>query len=214
MELLTQTSHLWLFAVLVFGIVVLPGMDMAFVLGTTLTDGLKGGFAALVGVILGGMVHTVMASLGVGLVVQEFPQLFNGLLIAGALYLIWIGVQLMQIRSGMEAVHAEASRPWTTALWRGVMSCLLNPKAYLFMVAVFPQFVRAEYGSIAVQATLLGGITALTQLLVYGAVAVAGRQLQQRLKGSGQAQVWLARAVGMVLIAGALISMWQGWRSA
>lgn len=212
MELLTQTSHLWLFSALVFGIIVLPGMDMAFVLGTTLTNGIKGGIAALSGVVLGGIAHTVMASLGVGLILRQFPQLFNVLLLAGAFYLIWISVQLFQMREGMESIQAQATRSFARSLWRGMATCLLNPKAYLFMVAIFPQFVREEYGSIALQTLILGGIIAIIQVLIYGAVALAAHQVKQGLQGSGHKQVMLARAVGVMLAAGAVVSLWQGWR--
>ena len=63
---LTQTTQLWLFFVLVLGIIALPGMDMAFVLGSTLVDGRRGGLAALAGIVAGGVAHTAMAALGVG----------------------------------------------------------------------------------------------------------------------------------------------------
>eukprot|EP01041_Mallomonas_annulata_P022129 gene22129-42362_t len=78
-------EHLWLYAVLVAGIVVLPGMDMAFVLASTLVDGRRSGAAAVAGIVLGGMVHVAMGALGVGLLLQHFPLAFNALLLAGSL---------------------------------------------------------------------------------------------------------------------------------
>jgi hypothetical protein len=69
---------LWMFAVLVFGIIVLPGMDIAFVLSSALVDGRRAGFAAVAGLVLGGMVHVAMGSIGVGLVLQHAPRAFNG----------------------------------------------------------------------------------------------------------------------------------------
>ena len=58
---------LWLFALLVFGIIAVPGMDMAFVLSSALADGRRGGFAALAGIVTGGFAHVLMGALGVGL---------------------------------------------------------------------------------------------------------------------------------------------------
>ena len=70
---------------LVLGIIALPGMDMAFVLGSTLVDGRRGGLAALAGIVAGGVAHTAMAALGVGLVLRAVPALLTLMLVAGAL---------------------------------------------------------------------------------------------------------------------------------
>ena len=72
---LAHASQLWLFFVLVLGIIVLPGMDMAFVLGSSLVDGLKGGVAALSGVVVGGMVHTAMIPRGDSVSLTELKVL-------------------------------------------------------------------------------------------------------------------------------------------
>ena len=211
---LAHTAHLWLFFLLVFGIIALPGLDMAFVLGSTLVDGLKGGLAALAGVVTGGVVHTVMAGLGVGLALQALPQLFNALLSAGALYLAWIGWQLVRGAAALGEVSAAPSRPWPTTFRRGLLTCLLNPKAYLFMVAVFPQFVRPEYGSLAAQAVAMGAIIAATQFAVYGAVALGGVHVKTWLRGSGRAQVLAGQGLGGLLVLGGVWTLWQGWQTA
>ena len=73
-------EQLWLFALLVFGIVALPGMDMAFVLSSTLADGRRGGFAALAGIVAGGIAHTAMGTLGIGLLqapVNHLARLYS-----------------------------------------------------------------------------------------------------------------------------------------
>ena len=99
-----------------------------------------------------------------------------------------------------------------TAFVRGMAVCLMNPKAYLFMLAVFPQFVRPEYGPIAVQAAVLGAMTAAVQTVVYGAVALAASRARGWLAGSGRSQVILARAIGPLLMSGAVWSAWSAWR--
>lgn len=206
---LAHTGHLWLFFVLVFGIIALPGLDMAFVLGSTLVDGFKGGLAALAGVVVGGVVHTAMAGLGVGLALQALPQVFNAMLGAGALYLAWIGWQLVHGATALGDVSAAPSRSWSATFRRGLITCLLNPKAYLFMVAVFPQFVRPEYGSLAVQAVAMGAIIAATQFAVYGAVALGGVRVRAWLRGSGRAQVLAGQSLGWLLVMGGVWTLWQ-----
>ena len=210
---LAHTAHLWFFFVLVLGIIALPGMDMAFVLGSTLVNGLRGGLAAIAGVVVGGAAHTAMAGLGVGLVLQAVPGLMRLLLIAGALYLVWIGVSLVRGAGALGDVGAAPSRPLAATFRQGLLTCLLNPKAYLFMVAVFPQFVRPELGAVAVQALVMGLIIAATQLVVYGAVALGGARARSWLRGSGRAQVRAGQAVGGLLVVGGAWMLCQGWQA-
>jgi threonine/homoserine/homoserine lactone efflux protein len=208
---LAHTSQLWLFFVLVLGIIVLPGMDMAFVLGSTLVDGFKGGVAALAGIVAGGVAHTAMAALGVGLALQTVPQLLTVMLVAGALYLGWIGWSLLRGASALGEVRDQAPRPWGATFRRGLLTCLLNPKAYLFMIAVYPQFARPEHGSMAVQAVAMGALIALTQAAVYGAVALGAVRVKAWLRGSGRAQVLAGQSVGGVLLLGAAWSLVQAF---
>lgn len=209
---LTQTSHFWLYFVLVAGIIVLPGMDMAFVMASTLVDGRKAGAAAVAGIVAGGLIHVAMGALGVGLLLLSAPRLFNALLLAGALYVAWIGWSLMRGARALDEAPAQASRRQWSTFVRAVLTCLLNPKAYVFMLAVFPQFLRTEYGSIVAQAILLAVITSLTQALVYGGVAAGAGRLRAWLRGNAPAQIRLGRSVGVVLLLVAAWTAWQGWQ--
>lgn len=208
--ILPDLSHLWLFFVLVLGIIALPGMDMAFVLGSTLANGRPGGAAALAGIVVGGVAHTAMAALGVGLLMQSVPGLFTLMLVAGALYLGWIGWSLVRGASALGEVGASRSRPAAASFRQGLLTCLLNPKAYLFMVAVFPQFARADLGPVLPQAVAMGAIVAATQMVVYGLIVLGADRAQAALRGSGRAQVGAMRGVGFVLMGGAAWMLWQG----
>lgn len=208
---LVQTHHLWLYFVLVAGIIVLPGMDMAFVLASSLVDGRRGGAAAVAGIVAGGMVHVVVSGFGMGLVLLSAPRLFNALLLAGTLYVAWMGWGLIRGATALATVHIGAPRPAWSTFARAALTCLLNPKAYVFMLAVFPQFVRAEYGSLVGQFAWLGAITSFTQVLVYGAVVLASVRLRGWLLANGHAQGMLGRAVGALLLLVAGWTAWQGW---
>ena len=89
---MTHYAQLWLFFALVFGVVILPGLDMAYIMGSALSGGRRAGFAALGGVVIGGACHVVMTGLGVSVLLRTVPGAFNALLVAGALYIAWIGV--------------------------------------------------------------------------------------------------------------------------
>jgi threonine/homoserine/homoserine lactone efflux protein len=210
---MSHAESLLLFAGLVFGIIVLPGLDMAYVMGSSLAAGRKHGLAAVGGVVAGGICHVAMATLGIGVLLKVVPGAFNALLLAGSLYIAWIGLSLLRARSafGMNTVPATESA-WIT-FRRGALTCLLNPKAYLFMLAVFPQFLRAEYGPLWLQAMLLWSIIAITQAGVYGSIAIAAARVRGLLLCRPAAGMVAARAMGGVLLAAALFTAVEGWRS-
>ncbi len=209
---LTQTSHWWVFFALVFGIIMLPGLDMAFVMASALVGGRKAGWAAVAGITAGGMLHVLMGVIGVGVVIKTLPQLFNAMLLAGSAYIGWMGWSLLRGASALGEVHEAAPRSAASIFGRAAATSLVNPKAYVFMLAVFPQFLRAEYGPLAPQALGLGAIIAATQVAVYGTVAVGASGLRSWLGANQQAQVQLGQGIGVLLIFGALWSGWQGWR--
>src|SRR5258705_13029675 len=100
---------LWLFFVLVFGIIVLPGMDMAFVAGSALTSGLRGGLMAVSGIVAAGMVHTAVGASGFAALMLWWPAAFNVLLVAGATYMVWIGVSLWRTSRTVSASGSAAA---------------------------------------------------------------------------------------------------------
>ena len=209
---LAQTSHLWLFFVLVLGIVVMPGMDMAYVMASSLVGGRKAGFFAVGGIVAGGMLHVLMGVLGVGVLLKTFPQAFNVMLLAGSLYIAWIGWSLFRGASALDEVTDASPKTMTATFGRAFVTCLLNPKAYVFMLAIFPQFIRKEYGSIAVQALALGGIIALTQILVYGAIVFGADGMRMWLRANKTGQIRLGQTIGVVLIAAAIWTGRQAWQ--
>ncbi len=214
MELLglTQTAHLWFYFVLVFGIIVLPGVDMAYVIGSALTGGNMSGLAAVAGITVGGVCHTLMGFLGIGVLLQVYPAAFNVLLFAGAVYVGWIGWSLIRDAASLSDVVEVAPTPLAITFGRGAMTCLMNPKAYLFTLAVMPQFVRPEYGAFVPQVIMIGVITAATQLAVYGAIALGASRLRHGLCKNQTTQLRLGQTVGAILIATALWTAMQSWR--
>lgn len=203
-------DNLWIFALLVLGIIAMPGVDMAFVLSSSLVDGRRAGAAAVAGLVAGGGVHVVMDALGVGLLLRMWPAAFKLLLVAGALYVGWLGWQLWRRPSALTGIDTATSRRAADTFGRAMVTCLLNPKAYLFMVAVFPQFI-APGQSVLAQSMMLGAIIAATQLWVYGAVAWSAGSLRAKLLRAPSAQRVLGRCVAVLLLATAAGTLLRGW---
>jgi threonine/homoserine/homoserine lactone efflux protein len=208
-----HTAHLWLFFVMVFGVVLLPGLDMAYVMASALMGGRRIGLVATAGVIAGGICHVAMGALGIMAVLRLVPAAFNGVLLAGALYIAWIGWSLLRSRGTLGELPLQSRQHSKLATFRqGMLTCLLNPKAYLFMLAVFPQFIKPEYGALWVQAVVMGLIIAVTQAGVYGGMALAGDRVRSWLASRPGADALLARLVGGLLVATAVFTAYEGWR--
>ncbi|NUO71109.1 MAG: LysE family translocator [Frateuria sp.] len=203
---------LWLFALLSLGIMVVPGMDMAFVLSSALVDGRRAGFVAVGGMVAAAAVHVAMGALGIGVLLRVAPAAFNALLAAGALYVGWIGWSLLRSKIALTASEGGRARGLDRIFGQAALTCLLNPKAYLFTLAVFPQVLRPERGSMLGQAVAMWAIVASAQLAVYGAVAVGAASVRDTLAERPEAQWKLVRAVGMLLLAVAAWTLVHAWR--
>src|SRR4051812_33095494 len=101
---------LWLYTLLVFGVIAMPGVDMAFVLSSTLAGGRRSGLAAVAGLVAGSLAHIVMGALGVGLLLRAWPAAYSLLLAAGALYLAWIASTIWRHAGALAQVPVGARR--------------------------------------------------------------------------------------------------------
>ena len=214
-----EYTDLWLFFVLVFGVIALPGMDMAFVAGSTLTSGWRGGTAAVAGVVAGGLVHVVVGATGVATLLLIWPAAFNALLLAGAAYMAWIGWTLLRASAhtptepgGADAGPATPARSHHATFGRAMLTCLLNPKAYAFMLAVFPAFMAGPGQALLPRVIVMGSIIAATQVLVYGTVAALVLGARKWAGGGPGLQRWALRSVGLLLIGGAVLAVLLAWR--
>lgn len=206
---MTEYAHLWLYFLMVFGIIVLPGMDMAFVLASSLAGGRQAGMFAVAGIVFGGICHVAAGALGVGLLFKWVPGLMDAMLVVGALYIGWIGISLIRSNPGAASANDPpiiAQRGAWATFRQAAFTCLMNPKAYLFMLAIFPQFLREQYGPVWIQAVVLGAITAVTQIAVYGGMALAAGGARVWLRDRPAAGVFVARAAGAMLLAGAAVT--------
>ncbi|MFY2556423.1 LysE family translocator [Corallococcus terminator] len=208
---MTQTSHLWLFFVLVFGIVILPGLDMAFVLASSLVGGRRAGLSAVGGIIAGAACHVLVGATGVAVLLTVMPAAFNVLLWVGALYVAWMGLSLVR-SPGAFSASSQGQRSALATFRQGALTNLLNPKAYVFMLAVFPQFLRPEYGPLWLQAVVLGAIIALTQAAVYGAIALVADRARGWLESRPSASARVGQAVGGLMMLAAVVTAIEGWR--
>jgi threonine/homoserine/homoserine lactone efflux protein len=206
------TTALWLYFVLLVGIIVVPGMDMFFVLANALAGGRQAGLAATAGIMLGGVCHTLFGTVFVVGLSSLVPAISTAMLLAGSLYMLWIGLSLVRSTIEVHSVAKAARRPTLAIFLQGLATCILNPKAWLFVLAVFPQFMKPEYGPIALQALVMGTMTVTVQMAVYGGLALAAGKSREALTGHPSATVWIGRGAGVLLMAAAVFALWEALR--
>ena len=205
-----HAENLWLFFILLLGIIIVPGMDMLFVLANSLTGGSNRGLAATGGIMLGGAVHALNGAIGIGLLMHFVPILFKPQLIAGGVYIAFIGYTLMRSSITVGGEGPAGSRSAWKAFRQGAVTCLINPKAYLFIFAVYPQFLKPDYGPLWIQAVIMGAMTVATQFAVYGGLAVTAGRSRDLLIANPRATAFAGRAAGLLLVAVSVFTVWEG----
>jgi len=208
---MTYIENLWLFFLLLTGIIVVPGMDMMFVLANALTGGRRKGLAATLGLMVGGACHTLFGMVAVAGLSKLIPAVSGAMLMIGSAYMIWIGVTLARSAIVIGAVEGEADRSTGKVFVQGIVTCLLNPKAWLFILAVYPQFMTPAYGPLAPQALVMGVMTVAVQFVVYGGLALAAARGRDGLIANPALTIWVGRVAGLLLVAIAAYTLLRGW---
>ncbi|MCZ8180102.1 MAG: LysE family translocator [Rhizobium sp.] len=210
---MSYAENLWLFTLLLAGIIIVPGMDMIFVIANGLTGGRRAGIAATSGIMLGGAFHTLFGTVAVTALSTLVPQLAGPMLVIGSAYMIWIGYTLAKSAIVIDGIEASKLHRTARIFTQGLITCLLNPKAWAFILAVYPQFMRPEYGPFWQQALVMGALTMVLQALVYGGLAVAAARGRDALVAKPDVTIWIGRAAGWLLVAVAVLMLVEGWRS-
>ncbi len=204
-------ANLWLFFVLLVGIILVPGMDMMFVLANALTRGRRAGLAATLGLMVGGVCHTLFGTVAVAGLSRLMPTVYGPMLMIGSAYMVWIGISLIRSSIVIDAVGDEAVRSSRAVFVQGIVTCLLNPKAWLFILAVYPQFMSHAYGPLWPQASVMGAMTISVQFIVYGALAVAASRGRDALISNPTLTIWVGRGAGLLLVTIACFTLLRGW---
>ncbi len=164
------------FAVTAIVLVAIPGPNMLFILGRGLDQGPRAAFAAAIGVELGTLVHVLGTVVGLAALIAASPVAFSVLKYAGAAYLFYLAIKVLRSRS---APAVEAVREHQVSLTRlageAAMVNILNPKVALFFLALLPQYIDPERGSIGSQTLVLGLLffaIALIMDLAYATLSV------------------------------------------
>src|SRR5262245_14434923 len=184
---------LWLFAVSSLLLAITPGPDTLYIVGRTTAQGTKAGVVAALGVGAGILVHTAAAAIGISALLAASAAAFLVLKLAGAAYLVYIGLSLVwsSLRSATKIAAAPiCPAPLSVVFRQGFLSNVLNPKVALFFVAFLPQFVDADASSSAASLLFLGVLFNLVGTLWNVGVACAAAFLAEPLRRRPGVGTW------------------------
>ncbi len=181
-------STLALFAVACLALTASPGPDMLLIATRSASQGKVSGFATLAGIQVGTYCHALAAALGLSQLFLVVPVAYDVVRYAGAAYLLWLAWKTFRSDGTVFAPATAAGRRHSIgAMFRqGLLTNLLNPKMALFVLALFPQFVQPDAGSVALQIMVLATVLNLFGIVVNGIVILMASQLGRLFAGSGR----------------------------
>lgn len=174
-----------------------PGPDFALVTRHALTGSRKAALLASLGISAALLIHVTYCSLGIALLLKESPILFRIIQISGSCYLAYLGIRLLLSSKGSQSI---VEPPAAQAFTSGFLTNLLNPKATLFIMSIFTQFVKpgtlpllqAVYG-LVIAATSFAWFCSLSFLITHSAFQPYFARFQTVLiKGMGVVLIVLA----------------------
>ncbi|HEY3481164.1 MAG TPA: LysE family translocator [Streptomyces sp.] len=170
------------FAAMSLVLVLIPGPSVLFVLGRALALGRRAALGSVLGNTVGGYVLVVAVSIGLGEVVARSVAVFVALKLAGAAYLVFLGIKAFRHRGALSMTGVGdddvPDRGDARTLWEGFVVGVTNPKTMVFFAAVLPQFVNRDAGRVHEQMLLLGLVFTVIALVcdsVWALTASAAR---------------------------------------
>lgn len=183
---MVPVTNLVAFLVAAVALIVIPGPGVLFVIGRALSYGRRAALLSVLGHSLGVLGVMVLVAAGLGTLLAASAIALAIVKFAGALYLIYLGVQAIRDRRALREAFQARAEPVGTgrALRQSILVGVTNPKAIIFFSAVLPQFVAPHAGPVPVQMLILG--------LLFIAVALVSDSVWALAAGS--AREWFARS--------------------
>ncbi|MEU4421386.1 leucine efflux protein LeuE [Actinoplanes sp. NPDC024001] len=200
-------TDFWTYVLGVVAIILLPGPNSIFVLSVGARRGVRAGYQAACGVFIGDAVLMILSATGVSSLLGTYPPLFLVLKYAGAVYLSWVGVNIIRSAWKRWRHRSEAAPPDMGELpgmrhpfRRAAVISLLNPKAILFFVSFFIQFVEPGYPHPALSFLVLGTVVQFFSVLYLSALIFGGRFLAGQFRERRRLAAGATTGVGALFV--------------
>jgi threonine/homoserine/homoserine lactone efflux protein len=197
-----STAHLLAFTLTSFVLIAIPGPSVLFAVSRAIALGRVAGVATVAGNTVGAFTQVVAVAFGIGPLVERSVLLFTAIKLAGACYLMYLGVQAIRHRRSLAAAlgtEVERKTPARIVL-DGFLVGVTNPKVIVFFAATLPQFVDRPSGHIPAQIIVLGAIFAGVALLSDSTWALTAGSVRAWLAGSPRRLALLGGTGGLMMI--------------
>jgi threonine/homoserine/homoserine lactone efflux protein len=202
-----------LFSLACLALTATPGPDMLLIASRSIAQGRSAGFATLAGIQAGTYCHALAAAFGLSELFLLVPVAYDIVRYVGAAYLLYLAWQAFTSNSLLAPASCESQRRSTLSVFRqGLFTNLLNPKMALFVLALFPQFVRTEDGAVALQVMTLATVLNAIGLVVNGIVIVVASRVGASVFSRGSLGRWPQYLLGTVFGGLALRLAFEGKR--
>ncbi|MGA5350562.1 leucine efflux protein LeuE [Streptomyces griseoincarnatus] len=189
-------------------IILLPGPNSLYVLSVAARRGVRSGYTAAAGVWCGDAVLMTLSAAGVASLLQANAVLFGIVKYAGAGYLAWLAVGMLRAAWGMWRGRGEerageagqAAAPGERPFRRALVVSLLNPKAILFFIAFFVQFVDPGYAYPALSFVVLGAFAQIASVLYLSALIFSGTRLAAAFRRRRRLSAGATSAAGALFL--------------
>ncbi|MGO4809540.1 leucine efflux protein LeuE [Cupriavidus sp. 2MCAB6] len=203
-------TDFWTFVLGTIFIVLLPGPNSMYVLSVAAQRGVREGYKGACGVFLGDAILMVLSAAGVASLLKASPGLFYVVKYIGAAYLGWIGFQMLRgavrgwsSRGSDSGTAAQGEMPVDRAVSpfrKALVVSLLNPKAILFFISFFIQFVDPQFGYPALSFVALGLVCQLCSFAYLTAIIFVGARLAEAFRRRRRLSAGMASGVGAMFI--------------
>ena len=197
------TQHFWLFVVSGLLLNITPGQDTLYIVTRSVAQGRAAGLWSVLGISSGSVVHTLAAAFGLSAILATSAQAFIIVKLAGAAYLVYLGVKMLLERpvATTPGVEAPPSREPAWAIYRAALvTNVLNPKVALFFLAFLPQFVAPDASSRVTAFLFLGAVFVFNGTLWCLVLVLAASALSGRLRRNAAGARRLRQATGAVFV--------------
>jgi threonine/homoserine/homoserine lactone efflux protein len=173
-----------LFSLAALALIVVPGPAVLYIVAQSIDGGRTAGLLSALGVAVGGLVHATAAAIGLSALLLSSATAFTVVKLAGAAYLIGLGLYTLLVRKEDAAEAVRRERRLRRSFVQGVVVNVLNPKTALFFIAFLPQFVDRDAGSVAAQLLVLGLVFVGLAVVSDSVWALAAGTAASRLRAS------------------------------
>lgn len=193
-------EHYWFFLLSGIMLNITPGADTMYILGRSISQGKKAGIMSVLGISSGSLLHTLLASLGLSIILAQSIVAFNIVKYVGAAYLIYLGIKALLSTSDKFDLNKAKTDNMLKIYLQGMITNLLNPKVALFFLAFLPQFVNTNSNYGPLPFLLLGLTFIATGTIWCFMLAICSALATKKFRDNSKQLTLLNRLAGILFI--------------